>query len=266
MKNNTYTLITGASSGIGRALAEECAAKGMNLLLIALPGDELMNLEQHIKQQYKVSCYSLGIDLAVHCSSTAVHEWVQNNGFKVNILINNVGIGSKGSFNKVDKDFYYKQLNLNVVTTCIMTRLFIDDLKANAPSHILNLGSMGGFFCLPEKVVYTASKAFVYAFSKSLRVELLQDGITVSVLCPGGTDSNHKTIAINAELKGVAKQSILMPHEVAKEGIAGMLKGKARIIPGFINKCSYHISRIVPEFIRNYFIMRAFKHVQKHKY
>jgi short-subunit dehydrogenase len=144
--------------------------------------------------------------------------------------------------------------------------LFIDQLKANAPSHILNLGSMGGFFMIPGKTVYAASKAYVYYFSRSLRLELKQHNIIVSVLCPGGTDSNHKTIAINKELKGLAKWSILQPDDVAREAIEKMLKGRSLIIPGLLNKLSYHISRITPDFIKAAVVSNAFKHVKKHKY
>jgi uncharacterized protein len=265
-ENIMYTLITGASSGIGKALALECASKGMNVLLVALPGEELSTLERQIQERYKIKCHSFGVDLSVHCSSSAVYEWVKQHNYKVNILINNVGVGSKGSFEQLSPDFYYTQIHLNVMTTCIMTRLFINDLKANAPAHIMNVGSMGGFFMLPHKIVYSATKAFVYAFSQGLRMELAPSGITVSVLCPGGTDSNEKTTAINKDLKGLAKISILQPHEVAEKAIDKMLKGQARIIPGLINKLSYHISRIVPEFIHRMLITRAFSHVKKHEY
>ena len=261
-----YTLITGSSSGIGKALALECASKGMNVLLAALPGDNLYELEKQIRHQYNVKCHSFGVDLSVHCSSTAVHNWVRENNYKVNVLINNVGVGSKGDFEQLSPDFYYTQIHLNVVTTCILTRLFVEDLKANGPSHILNVGSMGGFFMLPQKIVYSATKAFVYAFSQGLRMELAPSGITVSVLCPGGTDSNEKTTAINADLKGLARISILQPHEVAKEAIEKMLKGHLRIIPGFLNKMSYHVGRMVPEFVHRIFIRRTFHHVKKHEY
>ncbi len=251
-KNIMYTLITGASSGIGKALALECASRGMNILLVALPGEELCALEKKIQEQYKIICHSFGVDLSVHCSSSAVYAWVKQHDYKVNILINNVGVGSKGPFEQLSPDFYYTQIHLNVMTTCILTRLFIDDLKDNAPSRIMNVGSMGGFFLLPHKIVYSATKAFVYAFSQGLRIELEPFGIFVSVLCPGGTNSNGNTTAINKDLKGLAKISILQPHEVAKEAIDKMLKGQPRIIPGFLNKISYHASRIVPEFVNIY--------------
>jgi short-subunit dehydrogenase len=153
-----------------------------------------------------------------------------------------------------------------VFAATMLTRYFIEELKANAPSHILNLGSMGGFYVIPGKTVYAASKAYIFYFSRSLRLELKELGINVSVLCPGGTDSNVNTIAINKELKGFAKWSILSAERVAKEAITQMLKRKARIIPGFWNKVYYHVSRAAPEFIKAFFIANAFKHVKKHKY
>ena len=261
-----YTLITGAGAGIGKALALECAAKGMNLLLVALPGAELEETACQVRKQYPIECNCLGVDLSVHCAATKVYDWVINNGYKVNILINNVGLGSKSAFEEMPLDFYYTQIHLNVIATCMMTRLFISELRKHGPAYIMNTGSMGGFFLLPHKTVYSATKAFVYSFSRGLRLELKQSGITVSVLCPGGTDSNAKTIAINKDLKGLAKASILMPADVAREAIDKMLKGKAVIVPGNLNKLSYYISRIVPGFVKNFFVLNTFKHVNKHTY
>lgn len=261
-----FTLITGAGAGIGKALAIECASRKMNLLLVALPGFELEDTAAEIKSKYNVHCYALGIDLSKPESFCKVYAWVKENNFHINILINNVGVGSKGDFEHTETMFYEKQLQLNVHAATMLTRLLLGELKKHAPSHIMNTSSMGGFYMIPGKTVYSASKAYIYFFSRSLRLELKKHNVIVSVLCPGGTDSNEKTIAINKELKGIAKRSILMPEDVAKEAIDEMLKGKARIIPGFINKLSYHVSRLVPEFIQQFIIANAFKHVEKHKY
>lgn len=261
-----YTLVTGASSGIGKSLAIECAKRGMDLLLVALSDQELFDLEKQLREEHGVRCYAFGVDLSTNCASEKVYDWVKENNYPVNVLINNVGIGSKGRFEHVSPDFYLKQINLNIVTTCLLTRLLIPVLKQSAPAHILNLGSMGGFFSIPDKAVYSATKAFVFSFSRSLRMELKDSGITVSVLCPGGTDSNHKTIAINKDLKGLAKKSILSAQEVAEEAIPKMLKGEAVIIPGFLNKCSYALSQVIPKPIQNFFVAKAFRNVSKHKY
>lgn len=261
-----YTLITGASSGIGKALAQECASRGMDILLVALPGNDLDQLEKEIQETYKVACHSFGADLSDTATAASVYKWVKENNFPVRILINNVGIGSKGAFEKLSPEFYQKQINLNVVNTCLITRLFVEELKQHAPAYILNMGSMGGFFALPEKVVYAATKAFVFSFSQGLRLELAGAGISVSVVCPGGTDTNPNTIASNKDLKGLAKASVLQPEEVAKESISRMLKGHATIIPGKANKFIIGMSKIVPISIQHMLVRRAFSRLQKHGY
>ena len=261
-----FTLVTGAGAGIGRALAMECASRKMNLLLVALPGLELEDTVQQIRAEYNTECHSLGIDLSKPESFCLVYKWIKEHNFHINILINNVGVGSKQDFEHTETCFYEKQLQLNIHAATMLTRLLLEELKANAPSHIMNTGSLGGFYIIPGKTVYSASKAYIYYFSRSLRLELKQHNVIVSVLCPGGTDSNEKQITIHKELKGMAKRSILMPEHVAEEAIDQMLKGKARIIPGFINKLSYHIGRLTPEFIQQFIISNAFKQMEKHKY
>jgi len=261
-----YTLITGAGAGIGKALALECAARKMNVLLVALAGDELDNTVEEIRSKYTTECYGFGVDLSRSESFCTVYNWVKENNFRINILINNVGIGSKGDFEQMQTFFYEKQLQLNIHAATMLTHLFLNELKANAPSHIMNTGSLGGFYIIPGKTVYAASKAYIYHFSRSLQLELKPHNVLVSVLCPGGTDSNEMQIAMHKELKGMAKHSILSAEQVAKEAIDKMLKGQARIIPGLINKFSYCISRLVPEFIQQLIISNAFKHAEKHKY
>lgn len=264
--NKLYTLITGASEGIGKALALECASRGMHLLLIALPGEELNLLEEKIKNEFRVACHSFGIDLSQHCSATAVFEWTKNNGYHINTLINNVGIGSKGLFESMNKNFYYTQVNLNILAGCILTREFLDELKAHTPAYILNVGSLGGFYILPEKSVYAATKAFIYSFSQSLRIELKKHSISVSVVCPAGTNTNKSCIESNACLKGPARFTVLQPEKVAKNAIDGMLAKKRRIIPGLMNRIYFHASTFIPEFIQQLFIENAFSHVKNQKY
>lgn len=261
-----YTLITGASSGIGKALAEECASRGMNILLVALPGEELCTMEKQIRETYKVACYSFGADLSLNTAAEAVYNWVKEHHYSVNMLLNNVGVGSKGPFEKISSEFYCKQINLNVVTTCLMTRKFVDELVQHKPAFIMNMGSMGGFFCLPEKVVYAATKSFIYSFSKGLRMELEPAGVSVSVVCPGGINSNDNTTASNNSLKGIAKLSVLNPDELAKEVIDKMLKGEAVIIPGGWNRFIYGLSKCIPNFIQQILVRRTFRRLNKHVY
>ena len=100
----------------------------------------------------------------------------------------------------------------------------------------------------------------------ALRMELEGSGVSVSVVCPGGIDSNRNTIASNQSLTGIAKRSILSPEDLAKEVISKMLKGKAVIIPGFWNRFIYGVSKLTPNFLQNMLVRRAFKRISMHKY
>src|SRR3954464_10195202 len=122
-----YTLITGASAGIGNALAMECAKRNMNLVIVALAGLELENTVTEIETAYTVDCFHLGIDLSKPESFCKVRKWITENNFHINILINNVGVGSKGDFEHTETCFYEKQLQLNIHTTTMLTRLLLND-------------------------------------------------------------------------------------------------------------------------------------------
>lgn len=253
-----FTLITGGSSGIGAAFARELASRGHHLLIVALPDEALHSFSRGIREQYPVECYALGVDLSEDSAPAQVEGWVQTNGFQINILINNAGIGSKEIFENLAPEFYRKQLMVNVVNTTIITRVLLGNLKKNGPSYILNMGSLGGFFCIPEKVSYVASKAYIHSFSNSLRCELQGSGIQVVLVCPGGVTSNPNSSRIISEMKGLARRSALKPQKLAKLTVDRMFRNKTTIIPGFLNQSFYHASRFVPAFLKSLLINRQF--------
>ncbi|MEI9944227.1 MAG: SDR family NAD(P)-dependent oxidoreductase [Chitinophagaceae bacterium] len=166
MHNNFYTLITGASEGFGKALAIECAQREMNLILVALPGPELHPLADFIRRNYCVDVVSIEKDLCEDESCSGLFNEINALKLRVNMLINNAGIGSTVPFADGNVSMYEKQIKLNVLATTLITRLFLGMLKQNSPSHILNVGSLASFFCLPKKQVYAATKSFVYLFFK----------------------------------------------------------------------------------------------------
>ena len=165
-------------------------------------------------------------------------------------------------FKEGNIDFYQKQVKLNVMVTTLLTSLFLDMLKANTPSHILNVGSLSCFFYLAKKQVYGATKSYVYSFSKSLRAELESDNINVSVICPGGMNTNPTTIMTNQSNHWLARQSIMNPDKVATIAIKGLLNRDEIIIPGFMNKLFLLIDKLLPDFVIK---MIANSHVNKFK-
>lgn len=262
MKNNLYTLITGASEGFGRALAVECASRKMNLILVALPDSKLHSLSETLTQKYAVDVIAIEKDLSIEENCVMLHKQVEEMKIPVNVLINNVGISSTMFFSEGSIGVYQKQVKLNVVATTLLTSLFLDMLKTNKPSYILNVGSLSCFFYLAKKQVYGATKSYIYSFSKSLRGELSSEGVNVSVICPGGMNTNETIIKTNKANNWLARQSIMNPEEVAPIAINGLLNRKEIIIPGRMNKLFLLIDKLLPSFIIK---MIANNHVNKFK-
>ncbi len=250
MPKKYYSLITGASEGFGKALALECASRQMNLILVALPGPELYYLCDFIRRNYKVDAIAIEKDLTTEEECKLLFNKVKELDLSVNMLINNAGLGSTMLFREGSAPFYLKQIKLNVIATTIITHLFIDMLRKNGPSYILNVGSLCSYFFLAKKPVYGATKSFIYFFSKSLRRELKQEGIKVSVVCPGGMNTNTSVIVINKATNWLARLAVMNPEEVAPSVIDGLLKGKEVIIPGTVNKIFLLLNSILPGFIK----------------
>ena len=247
MRNKNFALITGASEGFGKALALECAARKMDLVLVALPGSGLNSLCCYIERNFGVITYCLEHDLSKKEACYDLFNEIRRLQIPVNTLINNAGIGGTHYFDERDTEFYHKQIELNVVSPTLLTHLFLQDLLHLSPAYILNVSSLASFFYLPKKQVYGATKSYLVAFSKSLRRELKGKGISVSVICPGGMNTNPQTIFQNLNTHGLGRWSIMNPEEVATIAIDGMLKKKELIIPGFWNKLFMLFDKLLPK-------------------
>ena len=248
-KNRYYTLITGASEGFGKALALDCARRKMNLVLVALPGVELHDLADFIKLNHDVDVIIIEKDLCKDESCFELFNEVNSLRIQVNILLNNAGIGSTVLFEDGSIKLFEKQIKLNVLATTLITRLFLDMLKRNSPSYILNVGSLASFFPLPKKQVYGATKSFIYYFSKSLRKELKKDNVYVSVLCPGGMYTNT---AVKVLITGnyLSRISSMDPKEVVPTAMDGLFRKKEVIIPGKLNKIFLLLDILLPAFVK----------------
>ena len=259
MLNKNYCLITGASEGFGKALALECASRKMNLILVALPGPELHYLADFIKRNHAVDVIAIEKDLCKEENCVSLFDEINALGLRLNMLINNAGIGSTMLFSEGSIQLYQKQIKLNILATTLVTRLFVDKLGKNSPSHILNVGSLSCFFFLAKKQVYGGTKSYIYFFSKSLRRELQPEGIGVSVICPGGMNTNTSVILVNRASNWLARLSVMNPEEVAPIAIDGLLKGKEVIIPGAINKFFLLLNNIIPAFLKKIITNRQMK-------
>ena len=257
-----YTLITGSSQGMGKEMAIKCASLGRNILLVSLPNENLSNTTSYIGEKYNVKADYLEIDLTKIDSPKNIFEWVKNNNYNVNFLINNAGFGGFGAFEEYTLAYVEKMIDLNIKATTRMTHYFIPELKKNSPAFILNNASMIANFPCPYKSVYAASKVYVKYFTEALRVELESFGISVSLLQPGATPTND--VVKNQIQKGgfIARVSVTEAHKVARKAVRNTLKGKPIIIPGWKNRMSLRFLKILPYSLLQIAILRSYKSMQ----
>ncbi|WP_299699674.1 SDR family oxidoreductase [uncultured Pontibacter sp.] len=253
-----YTLITGASAGIGKAMADECAKRGQNLVLVALQQSELAETASFLQQQYGVDVKALELNLTAPHAIQYLYDWCHAQKLTINVLINNAGIGNYSYFQEADLAEYQSMIKLNVGAVVALTHLFVTKLRENEESYILNVGSFASLMPLPYKSVYAATKSFVLTFSRSLQMELKPYNIHVSCLCPGPTSTNSMQKRNQHVKKG---NGILTktPEEVASSAIAGLFNKQGLIIPGWKNRFLIRLGRILPFSIKSYILKRIFK-------
>jgi uncharacterized protein len=257
--NNNFTTITGASEGFGKALALECASRKMNLVLVALPGSGLANLADFLEKNYGITVYSFEHDLSRKEECYRFYDEVKQLNIRVNMLINNAGIGGTHFFDEQESEFYYRQIELNVVAPTLLSHLFLEELKKNSPAYILNVSSLASFFYLPQKQVYGATKSYLRYFSTSLRHELRGKNIFVSTICPGGMNTNLRLTKQHLTQRGIGRWSIMYPDVVANIAVDKLLKNKPIIIPGFWNKIFILLDKILPGWMKNIIMERKMK-------
>ncbi len=240
-----YALVTGSSQGIGLAIAQELASKGHPILLIALDQPILKEAAEQISITYGVATDYLGIDLTEADAAQRVFMWVEENGYQVQILVNNAGYGRGGDFNHFPLSTYHHMMDLNNKALLSMTYAFRPHLAQQGDTHILLVSSMEASLPLPYKPVYSGTKWFIFGFGQSLRTELKDDDINVSILCPGPTITNESGLERLKDAKAgqlIAK----MPDAVAKSAIRGMLKKKSVIVPGRLQAFLFYFSKLIP--------------------
>jgi short-subunit dehydrogenase len=242
-----YALITGASKGIGKAIALEMAAHGFDLLLVSRSEEKLRETAAEISKDRQVKVEHLSIDLSEPGAAKKISEWCKANSYEVNALINNAGYGIWGLFENVPLAEEQNMMQLHMNAMVELCHAFIPELKKHTPAYILNVSSTAAFQAVPAMSVYAATKAFVTTFTRGLQYELQHSGITVSCLIPGTTDTSFMDRAKMDPLREIAKKFEMRPDIVAKAAVTGLLKGTLEIIPGFSNKASAVGTKFLPK-------------------
>ena len=249
MKNNLFTLITGASTGLGKELAIECARRKMNLILVSLPGENLPELCANLSARYQVVVCHYETDLTDKEKVERLAAWVIAN-FSVNVLINNAGAGGTRLLETTPIDYIDRLIQLNIRATSLLVRLLIPELKMHRKAYILNVSSMAAFSPLPYKTVYPASKAFVYHFTRGLKAELRNTNIKVSVVNPGPILTNPDVVARIQKQGALGRLSLIPASAIARISVAELIRGKAVIIPGYLNRINVMLMGLIPSGIK----------------
>jgi uncharacterized protein len=242
---NSYTLITGASSGIGLALAKEFALNKHNLILVARREQKLQTIARELKSA-GIEVEVIVADLASNGGAEALFDTVQKKGLNVEMLVNNAGRGNSGEFAEQDADHMRGTLELNITALTMLSRLFMDQMKANGYGRILNMASVAGFMPGPGLAVYHATKAYVLSLSEALNVELKDSGVTVTASCPGPTESEFHDQAGTRNLKAFTLFSLMTATQVAQEAYAAMMEGKPFVVHGYLNQLMSVSPKIIP--------------------
>jgi short-subunit dehydrogenase len=243
-----YALVTGASRGIGRALALSLAECGYDLLLVARSADALQELASEIILKHGRQADFLATDLAAPTAADAVAAWVRQQAPKLAVLVNNAGYGLWGRFEQLPLEEQQNMLQLNMALPVALTHALLPLLRQTEKAYILNVASTAAYQAVPTLTLYAASKAFILSFSRGLRYELKDTSVSVTCLSPGSTSTNFADRAgMGAELQKTAAKVSMTPGQVAAIAVTGMLAGQAEIIPGLLNKVSAGLTSFAPK-------------------
>jgi len=237
-------LITGASSGIGAALAEIFAQEGYRLILTARNQARLAVVQTHLRNVYGVTVDVFARDLAEDGAAKKIFDWLGEAGISIDILVNNAGLGSFGPFYTEDVSREREMMMVNIVALTQLTRCILPGMIARHGGKILNVASVASFVPGPSMSVYFASKAYVLSFSNAIAEELRNTGVTVTALCPGPT----KTAFFDQE-GGVQSKNSRDPHVVARYGYAALMKGERIAIQDGKYKFLFFLKRFVPRWL-----------------
>jgi len=238
-----YALITGASSGIGYELALLFAKNGHNLILVARQKNKLLQLADELKKNYKIETLIFSLDLSHTNGAEEIFGQVKEKSIHVNYLVNNAGFYVKGAFSETSWEEEQKLVQLQCLNHTQLTKLFLPAMLKQGKGGILNIGSTASFVPGPFNAVYCAAKSFVLSFSEAIAEEVSGSGVTITALCPGGTNTAFQDLSKRGK-------SIFFPtmkaSRVAKTGYKALMKGKRVIIPGMGYKIQVFFIRFIP--------------------
>jgi short-subunit dehydrogenase len=241
-----YTMITGATSGIGYELTKLFAKDGHNLILVARTQVDLDKCAEEMRQ-HGVEVYTISKDLMKPEAPYEIFDEVKERGIVVDILVNDAGQGEYGLFIDNDLQRELDIIQLNVIALTVLTKLFVKEMVSAGSGKVLNLASIASKIPGPWQAVYHGTKAYVHFLTEAIRQELKDTGVTLTSLLPGATDTDFFHKADMERAKIVQETDLSDPAKVAKDGYDALMAGDDMVISGFKNKMNVKLNTVLPD-------------------
>ncbi len=247
---NGNILITGASSGIGLALARELAPEAGVLILVARREDRLEALAEELRaSRAGLAVHVMAADLLDHAQIDALLARIGAEVGDVDILVNNAGMGDIGMFDLAKWEKTARMLELNVTALTYLTQRLVPGMVTRRRGGILQVSSGFGLQFMPGFAAYVGTKHYVTGFSESLRCEVGPEGVVVSQLCPGPVATEFEAVAKDFEGPEIPTWAMISAERCARETVRGFRRGKAIIVPGFAMKLIMGMGGMTPRFV-----------------
>lgn len=239
-------MITGASGGLGRALANECGRRGYKLFLTDINEDGLLCIKRGLERQFDVPVATAACDLTNAESVDKMLDFIDKHEIRFDMLLNVAGLDFEGGFLGREREELVKIVLLNNAATTRITHAILKRRRPGRPFTIVFVSSLASMFPMPIKATYAASKRFLLDFATSLRQELKNEDVNVLTLCPGGMVTTHETIC-SIKAQGFWGNATTNPLEgVARNTIDRALAGESIYVPGMLNRVLSFFGKIIP--------------------
>ncbi len=247
-------LITGATSGIGFSFAKILAANSVNLVLASRNIERMKEIKPTFEEEFKIRVFTVECDLSKIDGHKSITDFLDSNSIEIDLLINNAGSGVYGKFKNTSLISEQDSIRLNIESVTALSKYFLLKYSSNHQERgILNVASTLAFRKSPDWSVYSASKAYILSFTRTLALELKASSMKIAVLCPGKTDTEFDLRSgYNSTYSGKMDSS----DNVADYALKALFNGRILIIPGFINKLKYLTFKYLPDFITDRIISK----------
>jgi short-subunit dehydrogenase len=235
--DSSITLVTGASSGIGEAIAAELAARGHGVALVARREDRLKVLAERIAGEHGVRAEAIGADLGDEAGRDALAGRVTELGLEVDILVNNAGFGDGARFHRADREWLLRMVRLNCEALLDLQARYLPPMVERDRGTVINIASTSAFQPLPGTATYAATKAFVLHLSEAVHSELSGKDVTVTAVCPGPVKTEFMEAAdLEAAESSTPEIFWMSAEDVAEDAVNGAENGKRVVVPGLLNR------------------------------